>query len=503
MNYKKIYQKVLAHYQKLLALQRASATIEWDINTYMPSDAGIYKGRVLSELSVLAHNFLLDKEFVKNIEILYSALQEDKLNQNEFDVFKKGNIRLLHRAIKHNKNLPEKFVKEFSQLTADAFNVWRKAKQQNDFKSFAPYLEKIFQMTKQKAEFWGYKNHPYDALIDAFEEGITTQDVEDYFNKLIPALKDIFEQIKNKSGYKPNSNIEQLQYNKEQMIKLNHKVLDYLLFDKTKSRLDVAPHPFTTTLGKNDVRITTWYHDKDFRRSLSATIHEWGHALHALGLNEQAWDTPSEEHSYAIAESQSRFMENIVGRNINFLSLWIADFAKLGDGFKNFNEQDYYHYFNMVRPSLIRVEADEVTYHFHIYIRFMAEKSLIEGSLKVTDLPDYWNTKFEELLDISVPDYKNGVLQDVHWSEGYIGYFPTYSMGTILSMQMAQVIEEKLGKINNLAKNQAGIKQIREFLRKTIHTYGASLQPKQLIEQSFGKYLDVNKALEYLRKKYL
>ena len=501
--YVQLYNLVLAHYHKLLPLVRARDTIEWDMNTFMPMDAGPYKGSTLAHLDVMAHNLLLEPNFVKNVETLYSALQSGELNKAGFSVFQKGDIRLLYRAIERNKKLPERFVKEFSKLTSDAFNVWRKAKKEDDFAAFAPYLEKIFKMARQKSEYLGYKDHPYDPHIDAYEEGITTQDVREYFNKLIPEFKNLLNSIQSAPGYKPESPLEKEPYNKAKMRKLNHKVLNYMLFDPAKSRLDVAPHPFTTTLGKNDVRITTWYHPADFRRSLSATIHEWGHALHALGLADEAWDTPSEDHSYAIAESQSRFMENVVGRNRAFLELWLKDMQNLGENRHKYTLDDFYHYFNLVRPSLIRVEADEVTYHFHIYIRFEVEVKLLEGDLSVADLPDFWNSRFEQLLGIQVPNYRQGVLQDVQWSRGSIGYFPTYSMGTVLSMQMAQVIMQKLGDISKLVVTQQGFKKIREFLQQTVHQYGGALPPKELIKQSFGKYLDVELAIKYLREKYV
>ncbi len=494
-----LVKEILEKYRRIWALSGALSLLAWDRNTYMPEGADNMRSVIEAENTVLLQELVLDKEFVKLVQNAYD--EYEKLNDYE-----KGVIRVLKRQIDYYKKLPPEFVREFTKLTAKAFSVWKKAKPKGDFESFAPYLEKIFNLARKKSEYLGYKEHPYDAHLDLYEEGLIVKDLEEYWSTFIPALKELFQQITNRPDYKADSPLEKEPYNKKKMQALAYKVLKYLGFNSLHSRLDVSAHPFTISIGAEDVRITSWYHDTDFRRSFSAVVHEWGHALHALLVDKRLYYTPIEGHgdAYAVAESQSRFMENIVGRNPNFLKLWLEDFYALGENFKKYDFEEFVHYFNLVRPSLIRVEADEVTYHFHIFIRYNVEKSLLEGTIKVSDLPRFWEEQFMDLLKIEVPNHTVGVLQDVHWSEGYIGYFPTYSMGTVMSMQLAVQLEKELNaSINELVGNPEGIKKVINFLREKIHQYGSMYPPKELMTRATGRYLSPDSAIEYLKNRYL
>ena len=495
----KLILDLLQKYKKIWALGASFALLDWDRNVYMPSGAADMRAEIEAQMDALSHMLLTDKEFVALVNTA-----NDK--QDDFNKYEKGVVRELKRLVDKENKLPEEFVKKMAKTTSKAFMVWQKAKKQNDFKLFEPYLKQIVELSKQKAEYLGYNGSAYNALLDNFEPDLNTKDLDEYFGQIIPALKDILNKIQNKPGYKAESDLEKLKYSKDKVKEINYKILEYLQFNKDLARMDVSAHPFTTEIGgSTDVRITTWYHNADFRRSISATIHEWGHALHALGAHPDFMFTPiGKLNSFAVGESQSRFMENIVGRDPEFIKLWLQDFKALGKDFNKYELQDYVHYFNMVRPDLIRVEADEVTYHFHIYIRYLIEKELIEGSIDVADVPEVWNLKFQELLGISVPDASHGALQDVHWSLGYIGYFPTYSMGTFMAMQIAYYMQKDLEQdISKLVKTKQGMAKIIKYLHDKVHVHGALYTPKELMKKSFGKYLDPQAGLEYLRGKYL
>ncbi len=491
----KVVKEILEKYKTISALSSLSALAGWDLNTYMPPKAGEDRGFILGKVEVLTKKLLLDKEF---LSLLKKAEKIKNLNDYE-----RGVIRVLQRRINILKKLPDQFIEEFNQVTNTAQVVWRKAKENNDFKSFQPYLEKIVNLVKKQADYLGYKTHPYDALIDLYEEGWTTQDFETFFNSIKGELKSIFEKIKSSKDYLVRHPLENEKYRKEDMEKVNYEVLKILNFDPSRSRLDIAPHPFEESISLNDVRITTWYHPKDFARSLTAVIHEFGHSLYELNIDPELQFTPLQHGvSYAFHESQSRFWENMIGRTPTFLRKIFPILKKYLPFIKKYKFEDVVCYFNLVRPSLIRVEADEVTYHFHIMLRFQIEKGLLENSLKVKELPEYWNETMKNYLGIEPKNYHEGVLQDIHWSTGAIGYFPTYSLGTFLSGLWLKKIEGELGRLESVLYQRDGILKIQNWLRKNIHQYGSSYSPKELILKVYKKEFSPEPFLNYLRNKY-
>jgi len=324
-----------------------------------------------------------------------------------------------------------------------------------------------------------------------YEEEWTTKDFENLFNNIKEELKLILEKIKSSKNYIDKHPLEKEKYKKEDMEKVNLEVLKILNFDSNRSRLDIAPHPFEESISLNDVRITTWYHEKDFRRSLSATIHEFGHSLYELNIDPELKFTPLQRGiSYGIHESQSRFWENIIGRNEVFLEETWPICKKYLPFLKKYKFKDFYIYFNLIRPELIRVESDEITYHFHIILRFEIEKMFLEGKLKIENASEYWNENMKKYLEIKPKTYKEGILQDIHWSMGAIGYFPTYSLGTFLTGMWLEKIEEDLGKLENILKKEKGIYIIQEWLRENIHKYGSTYTSKELIYKVCKKNFD-------------
>jgi carboxypeptidase Taq len=492
----KLIREILERYKTIDAIQRLSALAAWDLNTYMPQKAAEDRGTILGKADVLIKKLILNKEFVK---LINKAEKEKNLNDYE-----KAVIRILKKRIKILSKLPDKFIEEFNETTNKAQIVWKNAKENDNFKEFLPYLKKIFDLVKKQAEYLGYKEHPYDALIDLYEENWTTRDFENFFNNIKEELKKIFEEIKSSKNYIDKHPLEKEKYQKEDMEKVNFEVLKILNFDQERSRLDIAPHPFEESISLNDVRITTWYHKKDFRRSLSATIHEFGHSLYELNIDPELKFTPLQRGtSYGLHESQSRFWENIIGRNIVFLRKIWPICKKHLLFLKKYKFKDFYIYFNLIRPEFIRVESDEITYHFHIILRFELEKMVLENKLKIEEAPEYWNEFMKTYLKIKPRTYKEGILQDIHWSMGAIGYFPTYSLGTFLTGMWLESIEQNLGNLEKILEKKEGINLIQNWLKDNIHKYGKTYTSKDLIYRICKKEFTTWSFLNYIRRKYL
>ncbi len=485
------------------ALGHAMALLSWDSETYMPEAGNMERGVAKAELSVLSRKILLSNETKMLLEIAENRL--DYLN-----TYERGLVRVVRRQIDKLEKLPEDFLYKFVQTTTRAFQVWKNAKAKADFKLFQPVLEEIIELSRKKAEYLGYEKHPYNALLDLYEEGLTVDDVDSMFEVIIPASKNVLERVLEEGYYPQTHPLEEEPYDKDKMVQANRRVLDLLGYPWSKARMDVSPHPFTISIGVNDVRITTWYPvingaTRDFKRSLYAVIHEFGHALYELQVDPRLAFTPlASGVSMGVHESQSRFWENIVGRNMEFVKKIKPILDDTIGITRNYSVEEIYRYVNIVRPSLIRVEADEVTYNFHIYIRYEIEKRLIEGSLSVSEVPEVWNSMMEELLGVRPSNDAEGVLQDIHWSHGSIGYFPTYSLGNVISAQVLATIEREAGKLEDiLAEGEDGITKIREILKEKIHRWGSTLPPKELIEKATGEQVNPEHFVNYLEKKYI
>jgi len=489
-----VIRKVLDKYLDIWAIGYATSLLGWDTETYMPEHAIKERSIVFGRLTVLAQRLMLSNEFRELVE---KAEKEENLN-----VYEQGVVRVLKREIEIFEKLPPEFVEEFEKLTAEAKVVWRNAKEKSDFNLFKPYLEKIVEMSRKKAEYLGYEEHPYDALLDLFEEGLRTREVEDMFQKLKPKLTDLLKKIRDSPYYQEKHPLENVAYDVEKMKQLNLEILKLFGFPFDRGRLDISAHPFTQNMGIFDVRITTRYEGKDFKRTLLATVHEFGHALYELQIDERLMATPlASGVSLGVHESQSRFWENIIGRSKIFIETNYDLFKKYLPFLSNYDIEEVYRYFNLVRPELIRVEANEVTYNQHIILRFEIEKSLIEEKIVVSELPEIWNTYMDRYLGVTPPNDALGVLQDIHWSMGAIGYFPTYSIGTVLAVQIARKLEKDLGPLEELVANKEYDK-IKSWLKEKIHKWGRTFPPKQLIERALGESMNTNYFIEHIIKKY-
>jgi len=382
--------------------------------------------------------------------------------------------------------------------------AWREAREKSDFKMYEPHLKNMIRIKKQIAEKIGYEKHPYDALLDDFEEELTIADLDKVFGVLTPHLqKTLKKLVDSGSPFCQESNLGKPKYDVQKVEELNREILGLLQYDMERFRVDVSTHPFTEAMGLNDVRITTRYEGTDFKRSISSTIHEAGHALYHLQCDQSLSVTPVEGgSSLALHESQSRFWENIVGRSRPFVEL-IAPLIRKQVSFANqATDDELYLYFNNVKPDYIRVDADEVTYNLHIAIRYEIEKKIFGDELNISEIPEFWNDRMEQLLGVRPTEHSQGVLQDTHWSSGLFGYFPTYTLGNLVSAIIASKMRKELTDYEeNIRKGD--FKPIREWLRLKIHQHGSVYAPKVLLRNTFNEGYNPDYFITYLETKYL
>ncbi|MEM0464547.1 MAG: carboxypeptidase M32 [Pyrobaculum sp.] len=482
-------KQILEHYRVIWALGHAQSVMGWDSETYMPEEGIKGRAAARAEIAQLIQRFMLDEKFVKLVE---KAEEEKNLTDVE-----RGIVRVLKRDLKFYQRVPPEIVKEFAKVTSEAFVVWRNAKEKAKFDIFAPHLEKIVELSRIIADKLGYEEHPYDALLDLYEEGLTSRDVEAVFSVLEPGIRKLLNKLE-AAGWPKKHPLEEVPYERSKMEAAIVEVLELVGYPKTRFRIDVSPHPFTIGITTPfDVRITVRYRGVDFKEPLFSALHEYGHALYELNIDESLAMTPvGNGVSLGIHESQSRFFENVVGRSREFVAKMSPILRKHLDLAK-YTDEDLFYYFNTVRPSLIRTEADEVTYNLHILLRYRLERLMITGEVKVKELPELWNNEMDRLLGVRPKNDAEGVLQDIHWSHGSIGYFPTYTLGNVV----AAMIYYKHGRVRELIA-EGNIAAVKEYLREKVHKWGSVYPPKELLVSSFGETYNAEYLVKYLEEKY-
>ncbi len=491
-----IVKEIIGYYRLVWSINHSLSLLRWDMETHLPSKGFEERGIAVSELSVLRRRLLLDNKLE---EMLYRA----EAKESELNDYEKGIVRVLKREVDRLKKIPERIIAELNMTTVKANNAWREAREKSDYRIFKPYLKKIVELNREIAERIGYEEHPYDALLDLYEEGWKSREADRMFETIAPNLKNVLEKVISEGIYPSQHPLEQRKYEISNAEKINRRILEILGFPWDRARIDLSPHPFTTSMGINDVRITTRYEGVDIKRTVYSVIHEYGHALYELQIDERLSATPiANGVSMGVHESQSRFWENVVGRSKSFSNILAKLLKENLTGLEDLTGEEVYFYVNTVRPGYIRVEADELTYNFHIILRYKLEKMLIAGEISVDDVPGLWNDMMEEYLGIRPPNDRLGVLQDIHWSGGSIGYFPTYSLGTVLSAQIKYYLEKNLGKLDQLIA-EGRYEGIKEWLREKIHRYGSTYPPKILIEKAFGEKVNPDYYNRYIVEKFL
>ncbi len=483
---------------KLLTIARlgsAVALLGWDEEVNLPKKAHAYRGEVKAQLASDLHEKVTDKSFTQ----LVRDLNEDEIFAS-LTVNDQVIVREVLRDVERAQKIPAELVRESAELTSQAFGAWTEARKKSDFSIFQPYLEKIVKLNRREAEYLGYKESPYDALLDGFEPGLTARKVENLFMPLAAELKELILQ----ASQQKVPTLPKARYDLLAQKKLNEAVAAKMGYDLEAGRLDVSPHPFTIDFHPTDVRITTRYSENDFWEALGSTIHETGHALYQQGLPPGDFGTPlGEPVSLGVHESQSRIWENFVGKSRSFVEyLYPLLIEYFGIETIQYTPDELYTWLNRVQPNLIRVESDEVTYNMHILLRFEIEKGLMEGTIKVEDVPHMWQEKVKEYLGIEVTNDAMGALQDVHWSHGTLGYFPTYTLGNIYSAQLYNSINKAVPDLSSKFE-EGNFQPFLNWLRKEIHQYGRTYEPEELIARATGKPVSSEYLLEHLRSKII
>lgn len=487
------YEQYKATLQRIADVKYASAVLQWDQETYLPKKGSDARGRQIATLTELAHQQFTAPEFGELLNSLAA--------NHELDEASRRNVELSLEDYNRNIKIPAEFVRRLSEATNKSFHAWIESRKENSFKIFREPLSVLISLKREEAEYLGYKGHPYDALMNDFDKGLTVEQVDKLFDSLRPQLGSLLERV-NENPQVANDFLFQ-HFDKDLQWKFGMDILKIMQFDFEAGRQDISEHPFTTNFCSQDVRVTTRIDEKDFGNMTWSCIHEGGHALYEQGLPAGQYGLPLGEYcSLSIHESQSRMWENCVGRSLSF---WNDHFdlllAYFPTQFQNISPRQFYKGINKVHPSLIRTEADELTYHFHVMIRYEIEKQLIEGNLLVEDIPTAWNEAYRKYLGIKVPDDKQGCLQDVHWSHGSFGYFATYSIGSLYAAQFYAAMQEQVPQFHlgsPARKNQL----LLDWLRDNIFKHGRRYTSAELCRRATGEELNSRFFTDYVTKKY-
>lgn len=492
-------KKLIEEYKDISTLGKIEGVLGWDLNVNLPPKASDERAEQTAYMAKMVSEKWLDAEFKSLLE---KANQESHFAKATRD--EKAIVRNLNWAAKYYHRVPQEIIIEFAETSAKAFIAWQEAKRADKFSIFIPHLKKMVGLNQIIAKHIGYKDNPYDALLDLFEPGLTVKEVGKIFKTIQPTLTKILAKIKKSPNYKEDSKIvdANVAYSADDQRQLSLFVLKKMGYDLAAGRMDVSMHPFTTTLGNKDIRITNRYKPNDFRDSLMIAMHETGHALYEQGVREEYANTPlAGGVSLGIHESQSRFWENQVGRSWEFTKFLTPILhAFYPDQLSEISAEEIFKLFNMVKSSLIRTEADEVTYNLHIILRFELENALINNKIKVEDLPKIWRKKMKKYLGIVPENDSDGVLQDVHWSHGPMGYFPTYTLGNLYAAQFTNRMKKELQLNELIEKGELGT--ILSWLRTNIHQYGSLYWPEELVRKVTGERLNPKYFLNYIKNKY-
>ena len=475
----------------------ALALLYWDLRTGAPKKGVPQRAEVIGMLSSEAFRLSTSADMEE-----YLAYFQEPANSSCLDPVTRAVVRECRKEFDKYRKIPADKYKEYVILTSEAESVWEEAKNSNDFEMFKPYLEKIVGFNLEFIELWGYKDNKYNTLLEFYEPGMNVSQLDCIFDQLRSRIVPLAARIKEASN-QPEDGFMKEYFDIVKQEKFSLHILEKMGYDFEAGRLDESEHPFTIGMNPGDVRITTHYYTNDLPSALMSSLHEGGHALYEQNISTDLNGTPlCTGTSMGIHESQSRFWENIIGRSRSF---WKRYYSELQEVFpeqlNNVPLESFYKAINKVEPSLIRVEADEVTYNLHIMIRYEIEKALINGEIKVSDLPAVWNEKMEEYLGIVPPNDTKGVLQDVHWAGGSFGYFPSYALGNIYSAQLYNAARIEIKDFDELVE-KGELLTIKAWLSDKVHKHGKLLEPAEILKQVTGEEINPEYLMDYLENKY-
>ena len=494
MNINEKIKEVKEYLNKYDKLNQTISLVYWDMRTNMPNKAGESRGKVLEYLSSESFKMLTSDKVLGFIEDL-------KDHKDKLDLVDRRMIEEIEKIYNETKKIPEDRYVAYVGLCSNSELAWEKAKDKKDFEIFKPYLEKVVDFQKEFIGYWGYDKNKYDTLLDKYEPKLTTEKLDEVFSELRDGIIEILNNIK-KSSKKINKSFLYGDFNIEDQRRLSIDVLNKIGFDMEAGRLDVSVHPFTTNFGNKDVRLTTNYLENEFTSALFSTIHEGGHGIYEQNIGDDLENTFLQQGaSMAIHESQSRFYENILGRSKEFCSYLLELSKKYFNDFNDVNLDEFYEAMNYIEPSLIRTEADELTYGLHVIIRYEIEKDLINDKVSVSDVKELWNKKYKEYLGVEPKHDAEGILQDMHWSDGSFGYFPSYALGNLYGAQMFNTLLKEIPNAMEDVKS-GDVSKITKWLNEKVHKFGAIYTPEELIKSITGEELNPKYFINYLKNKY-
>ena len=495
-NPKEAYDVLVTELRELALLGSVNSVLHWDEQTQMPPKGAEHRASQVSLLARMMHERFTSPRIG---ELLDAA--GDLASKEEASGTVATNVRETRRTYERARKLPASLVEELSRLSILGQQAWTEARKRSDYPAFAAWLDKIVHLKRQEASCVGYAGHPYDALLDEFEPGETTEGIRRVFDGLRGPLVDLVARIGDSSRKAPVEILER-SYPTAAQASLGRAAAEAVGFDFNAGRLDISAHPFCTGLGPGDTRMTTRYDEHYFGDAFFGVLHETGHALYEQGLPAEHFGTPcAEAISLGIHESQSRMWENLVARGRAFWRFFLPKAREaFPEALAGVSDDDWHFAVNDVRPSLIRTEADEATYNLHVLLRFELEQSMLTGDLTVADLPGAWNERMQKYLGLTPPDDAKGCLQDIHWSGGAIGYFPTYTLGNLYAAQFFEAARRDVGDLDAMFAN-GEFRPLLDWLRTNIHRHGKRYSASQLVRNVTGQPLSAGPLLRHLRTK--
>lgn len=476
----------------LYKFQAIQGHLGWDQETIMPAKGAKARGEILAWLASQRHEKLINPNFGKVIS---------ELESQELDQFLAANVKEMRRKYDEAVKIPTEFVAEFTKTRSEALIAWQQARKESNFSLFSSHLEKLISLTRKKIEYLGCEDTPYDVLLDEYEVGMKVSDYDPLFaelkDRLVPLLSKIME-----SNISIPSLPESLNFAEKKQQRFCNEVSKAMGFDFDAGRMDISTHPFCAGLWPGDTRFTTRFDEKDPFSCLYAVMHESGHGLYEQGLPfEQSFSPAGGAVSLGVHESQSRFWENQIGRTSSFWKVAMPWFKKEFPDCPDWDSETLDLIANEVKPDFIRVEADEITYNLHIMIRYEIEKKIFNENLSVEEIPTLWNSMMEDWFGIEVPNDALGCLQDIHWSMGAFGYFPTYTLGNLYAAQLLDAMQKELGDVDEIISS-GDWSSMLTWLRNNIHSKGSVMEPSQLIESATGSPPSPEPFLNYVEEKY-
>ena len=489
-----LYQQYVKTLKKLADVEYSIALLHWDKEVNLPPKGAVFRSQQIATLSGIAHELFTDQKFG-------SLLDELNASKKELGSVEAKNVELSLKDYRKKQKYSTEFVIKSSKAASEAYHAWIKAREKNDYNFFKDALAQLVEIKREESSLLGYQNHPYNALLDQYEADCTVGFLDALFSDVKVKLLELVSRIRSKNQV--DDGFLKKHYDRDKQWNFGLEVLRNMGYDFEAGRQDLSAHPFTINFSPQDVRVTTRVDENNFGSMTWSCIHEGGHALYEQGLPSDQYGLPSGRYiSLGIHESQSRLWENNVGRSLPY---WKAHYPKLQllfpKNLKSVSLTDFYKGINKIQASPIRTESDELHYHFHIMIRYEIEKGLIEGSIQTDNLDRHWNEQYQQYLGLEITDDNSGILQDIHWSHGSIGYFPTYSLGSFYAAQFFTQAEKDIpGLITNIeaGKTQA----LLDWLRQHIHRHGKQYNADELCRKITGKPLDFQTFLDYAEKKF-